>query len=110
MSKIKKKIEELMQRRTNQKCYLIYEQSGDFFLVYGTYYKRVIGGNLYDLLMSFHKKISSWPYVEKHIKRDRNFNPGDYHYQEWKPINAELKQATLDIDTFYIDGEFKSIQ
>lgn len=111
MSKIKKVLDELMERRTTQKCYLIYEQSGDFFLVYGTYYKRVIGGNLYDLLMSFHnKKISSWSFVEKRIKRDRDLKPEDVHYQEWKPISAELKREALDIDTFYIDGERKSIQ
>src|SRR5699024_744219 len=99
--KVKKSVEEIIRDRTKQKCYLIYEQSGDFSLVYGSFYRRVVHGNFYDLLISYHKGSTGWDFTDRHIRYDRNDAPESQG--SWNHIN-EVKKEVIDIDTLYIDG------
>ena len=76
----------------------MYDQLGDFYVVYGTLFNHVVGGDFYDLLINFHLGKVKWTYTERHIKYEKD-------NQEWKYIDKEINHIILDIDTIYIDGE-----
>lgn len=100
---MKKKIEEILFSRVNQKCYIIYEQTEDFYVIYGSYIKHVIGGDFYDKLNYFHLNNDKWSFTERHIRHERHNN------EKWEYLDKENKQKVIDIDTLYIDGKLTDI-
>ncbi|MGG3480597.1 hypothetical protein ABES21_24280 [Peribacillus frigoritolerans] len=98
MFTIKKKISDIVKNRYRQKCYLIYDDEGDFFVIYGTRWRTVEGGDLYDILMSFLESKKSWEFTERRIIRNRN------NGETWKDLNNDMNEKIIDIDVLYIDG------
>lgn len=99
MLTIKKNISDIVKNRYRQKCYLIYDNEGDFFLIYGTRWRTVVGGDLYDILMSFLKKKTGWDYTERSIIRNR-----DNKHETWNDLNNDINEKVIDIEVLYIDG------
>lgn len=104
MVNIKKKIKEIVEYRVNEKCYLIYDNEGDFFVIYGTSYKVVKGGSLYDVIMSFVKENTGWKYTEKHIRHNKETD-----YKTWVYLDKDIVNEIIDIDTLYIDGKIQEL-
>ncbi|MGQ3380764.1 hypothetical protein ACT6P6_22145 [Priestia endophytica] len=103
MGNIKKAIKDITEDRRKEKCYLIYDDEGDFFVIYGSRWRVVKGGYLYDVLISFLKKKTGWLYPKKNIIRDQNSNP-----EEWKYLNTDINDKIINIDILFIDGEKKN--
>ena len=100
MANIKKSIKEIVENRYKEKCYLIYDDEGDFFIIYGSKWRIVKGGWLYDVLISFLKNKTGWPFTEKNIIRDR-----DQNLKEWQYLNKDEEDKFIDIEVLFIDGE-----
>jgi hypothetical protein len=96
---IKKTIKEIIEYRVNEGCYIIYDNKGDFYVVYGTSYKLITGGSLYDIIMSFVKEKTGWKYTEKHIRLNKRSDS-----QSWIYLNSENEDEVIDVDDLYIDG------
>jgi hypothetical protein len=92
-------LNDIIKSRVKHKCYLIYDAEGDLFLVYGTSYRVIKSGSLYDIILSFIFKSTSWKYTERHIKMNKNLD-----YRSWTYLNSQSKDIVIDVDTLYIDG------
>lgn len=104
MENIKKSIKEIVENRYKEKCYLIYDNEGDFFVIYGSMWRTIENGWLYDALISFVKGGEvKWPFYEKRIILDRDQSP-----REWKYLNKEVEDKVIHIDELFIDGEKKN--
>ncbi|GAB6254515.1 hypothetical protein [Peribacillus sp. N1] len=99
MLTIKKIISDIVKNRYREKCYLIYDNEGDFFVIYGTRCRTVEGGNLYDILMSFLKEKTGWKYTVSKIIHDRDTN-----HETWKDLNNDINEKVIDIAVLFIDG------
>lgn len=96
---MKKRLEEVLNFPYNKNCYLIYDNTGDFFVIYKGNWLKVIGTDFYDLLMSFEKGKTSWNFTEKHIKHRFELNRSI-----WTRLTDEFTETVLDINTVYVDG------
>jgi len=100
---IKKAIKDIVEYRSKEKCYLIYDDEGDFFIIYGSKWRVVKGESLHEILFSFLKDKTSWSFTEKRIIRDRDSN-----LEGWQYLNRDVKDKIIDIDVLFIDGEKKN--
>ncbi|KLV29835.1 hypothetical protein [Priestia megaterium] len=100
MVDIKKTIKDIVEYRSKEKCYLIYDVEGDFFIIYGSKWRIVEGESLYEILFSFLKDKRRWSFTEKRIIRDRDDN-----LEEWQYLNRDVEDKIIDIDVLFIDGE-----
>ncbi|MDF2013300.1 hypothetical protein [Priestia megaterium] len=97
---IKKPIKDIVEYRSKEKCYLIYDVKGDFFIIYGSRWRIVEGDSLYEILFSFLEGKRGWSFTEKRIIRDRDDN-----LEEWQYLNKNVEDKIIDIDVLFIDGE-----
>ncbi|WP_349730440.1 hypothetical protein [Peribacillus frigoritolerans] len=96
---IKKYIKDIVEYRSREKCYLIYDDAGDFIVISRSRWRIVEGGSMYDILMSFLKEKTGWKFTERRIIRDR-----DNNHETWKDLNDDIKEKVIDIDVLFIDG------
>ena len=100
MVDIKKAIKDIVEYRSKEKCYLIYDDKGDFFIIYGSKWRVVKGESLHEILFSFLKDKTSWSFTEKRIIRDRDSN-----LEGWQYLNKDVEDKIIDIDVLFIDGK-----
>lgn len=106
---MKMTLESITNYRRNEKCYLIMHNEGDYFVVYGTQYREVIGGELWDIITAFIKGDVDWKFVDKRLIFNRDDEYREGHKHNWKNYN-EVKTKVLDVDSLYIDGEKQVIE
>lgn len=97
---IKKSIRDIVEYPYKEKSYLIYDNDGDFFVIYERRWKKVIGGDLYNVFMTFLKGNIEWNYPRKTIVRDL-----DRNLKEWQYLDDDAKDKIVDIEVLFINGE-----
>ena len=102
-------LREITNYRTREKCYLIEHEDGDFFVIYGTKYREVLYGELYDVISSFLKGNVGWKFADKRLRFNRDDEYREGHKHNWLDFNEEVKEKILDVDLLYIDGEKQEI-
>ncbi|WP_342505857.1 hypothetical protein [Sporosarcina sp. FSL K6-2383] len=98
-------LRDVTNRRRKEKCYLIEHEDGDYFVIYGSKYREVIGGDLWDSISSFIKGDVGWNFVDKRLRFNRDDEYREGHKHNWQDFNEEVKAKVLDVDSLYIDGE-----
>ena len=98
-------LRDITNYRRNEKCYLIDHEEGDYFVIYGTKYREVIGGELWDAISSFIKGDVGWKFVERGLRFNRDDEYREGHKHNWNDYNEKVKDKVLDVDRLYIDGE-----
>lgn len=101
-------IEEITYFRGNTHHYVIYDTEGDIHLIFGTFYRKVVGGSLYDSTISFIKDNSHWDYARKRIEWNRD-NEEKEKGDKWLYMNNEFKNLTIDLEELYLDGVKKDL-
>lgn len=103
MVDIKKAIKDIVEYRSKEKCYLIYDDEEDFFIIYGSKWRIVKCESLYDILISFLEDKTGWSFTEKRIISDR-----DNNLEGWQYLNKDVEDKIIDINVLFIDGEKKN--
>ncbi|MEZ7170766.1 hypothetical protein [Sporosarcina sp. OR05] len=106
---MKMTLRDITEYRRNEKCYLIEHDDGDYFVVYGSKYREVIGGELWDLITAFVNEKINWKQVSNRLifNRDDEFREG--HKHKWSHFDNESKNKVLDVQKLYIDGEKREL-
>lgn len=105
---MKLSIEEITNFRGNTHHYTIYDVEGDIHLIYGSFYRKVVGGPLYDSTLNFIKDNSYWDSARKRIAWDRD-NEREEERNNWIYMNNEFKKFTIDVEQLYLDGIKKNL-
>lgn len=106
---MKKTISEITEGRGNRKCYLFENNIDDFFVIHGSYFREVEGGDLYNTLSRFKKKEVDWKYIEKRIKWDRDEEDPKRKKRLWSYI-PDVRDKSIDVESLYIDGEEQQVE
>lgn len=96
-------LREIISYRINQKCYLIIDTEDNFYVVYGTYFRKVDYGKLYDTISSFIGDKQSWSFVNNRIKINSQDDPNERKL--WVKLDSEIKNSEIDVVAIYVDGE-----
>lgn len=103
------KIEEITYFRGKTNHYTIYDIEGDIHLIYGTFYRKVVGGPLYDSTIAFFKGDISWKTARKNIERSRDSDIKEERDQWTYMTKDEFDKIIVDVEELYVDGEKREL-
>ncbi|MEK3973740.1 hypothetical protein [Psychrobacillus sp. FSL K6-1267] len=101
------KIKDITAYRNKTKCYLIEDKEGDFFVIYGTKCRKVLSGDLYDVIISFKQEKVRWRFVERRIKLNRDDEYLTRNKNNWLYLDRDVYESEVDVVSLYVDGEKK---
>ncbi|MBU9674799.1 hypothetical protein KQ939_17005 [Planococcus sp. CP5-4] len=105
---MKLSIEEITYSRGRTNHYTIYDVKGDIHLIFGSYYRKVVGGPLYESTMYFIKDNSKWNLARKRIIQNRDKETIEER-DNWIYLSSELKDFVIDVEELYLDGIRKKL-
>ena len=106
---IKMILKDITAYRQKTKCYLIEDSEGDFLVIYGTKFRKVISGVLYDAIILFQKEKVRWRFVERRIKANRDDEYRTRSKDNWFDLDKDAKEKVIDVVALYVDGEKRNI-